>query len=960
MSSKHTNFSLKIVILSAFFLSGLSALIYEVVWMRLLSLTFGTTVFAVSTVLTAFMAGLALGSFVFGKFVDRTSISPIKLYLILEICIGIFGLASPFLFNAVEVVYMPLVRHFFDSFYLFSIFRFFIVFLIVLTGTAIMGATLPVLSKFFVSKTEDAGLVVGRLYGINTFGAVVGTFTAGFFLIPYLGVWSTLLIAVALNLLIGFGIYFLFKGEDVLESRVLSVKKKPMNVAEDSKRSRLILIGFAISGFSALAYEVVWTKILALIIGSSVYAFSTMLVTFLLGLALGSYVMSKNVKRFRGSEFTVFALVQLLIALSVLVALFFIGKLPIIFLEMARVVPRNFLGIQIIQFAMAFAIMFVPTFLLGTVFPLCLTMYTQTFERVGEDVGRLYAYNTFGTIFGSFCTGFIFIPLLGTENSLKIIILINLTLSLFFLIKFSKKYFFGKLKVALPIYLFVCFLFFIVPKWNPLAMNSNFSNLLAVAVTDAYYKLQSYLDSEIIYTDEDVTTSVLIFRDKDGFKGLHVGGHAEGGNSIVDLPAHVKLAAIPALLHKNPKDTLMIGLGAGVTLGSLSQMDGVETMDVVELSGAVVQANSFFVDDNHDVLNDERTNLIVDDGRHFLQSTKKQYDLIISGPSYSWVSGTSNLFTKEFFELSKSRIKDDGLVAMWFQIYNVTPDHVKTFLKTAANVFPNVSVWMSGTGGELIVIGSKTEHGFDYPLLKERLSMEKVKNEIERVAPATVDVITSFYLMDSDKIEEIAGEAPLNTDNRPRLEFSMPRRLFDVKYSDILDLIVGYKTTVFAPVRNISSEKDGYRYFDMMGLRTSLEKREMRAGYMNVFRFAPVDREGNKKFFRNNMVRLDYKNDKYVLALMASNGFKKVEEGDIESITGLKGLDVKEGVYNGSLLYYASIDKKNNGFAFIFSCENNEKTYYGNLQIKPDGGERGFLSVKTQIEKEFVCYDDKD
>lgn len=767
-------------VLGAFFLSGVSALIYQVVWMRMLTLTFGATVFAVSAVLSAFMAGLALGAWAFGRLADRAK-QPILFYVVLELGIGAYALLTPWLFQHIDTVYAPLLHGLTDDFYLLSLVRFVLAFAVIVAGAALMGGTLPVLSKFYVHSAGEVGKDVGSLYALNTFGAVLGVIVSGFILIPLAGVSVTLHTAVFINLFIGIGLALLvWRSVPATGLSKPAVPSQAEMVIAGDPRARWVLVAFAVSGFAALAYEVIWTRILMLVIGSSTYAFSIMLLTFLLGLALGSAIMSRYLPRLAaGREYLVFALIQIGIAVTVLLAAAFIGKLPLLFMSLAKIVPPNFFGILLMQLGLAFLLMLPPTLLLGALFPLVCRMYGGgPLDGLGARIGRLYGANTAGAILGAFAAGFVLIPLLGSELSLKGLTWLNTLLGvlfLFFLV--ARDRWLMALWPGLAL-LGGLLLNSAVPPWNPLVMNSNFPQALKVIAKDSPL-LDDYLDSEVLYSDEDVSDHVLVYRGLGDSTNLHVSGHAEGGSHKADMPVQVQLAALPALISARPEKVLVVGLGVGITLGALEQMEGVKEIDVVEISTAVVRANHFFNEYNHSALEDPRVNLIIDDARHHLAHTDKQYDLILIGPSYAWVPATARLFTVEFLELAKSHLATDGLVALWFQLYLMKPPVIKSFVATVQQVFPHISLWRSSTSAELIAIASASPYDPDYNILERRLRLPAVRKELRRVMRPDRDSLRKLFLMQGPAVKAYVAGAVINTDDRPYLEFEAPRHLYD-------------------------------------------------------------------------------------------------------------------------------------------------------------------------------------
>ena len=959
---------LKVTVLAAFFLSGLSALIYEVVWVRMLTLTFGTTVFAVSAVLSAFMGGLALGSYLFGRIVDRID-KPLRLYILLELGIGLYGLLTPFLIKHIDTVYVPFVGGLSDSFYLLSIIRFFLAFVIILVGTAFMGATLPVLSRFYVKTIGEAGRGIGTLYGLNTTGGVVGVALSGFVLIPFVGVKETLFTAVALNLLIGAGLFLYLRsssGEGVSKTPGKSAKpgekEETGRAHPGSPGSRWIIIAFAISGFTALGYEVVWTRVLSLVIGSSVYAFSTMLVTFLVGIALGSFVMSALLEKVKGREFLWFAVIEGAIAISVLLVTTFSGELPMLFLSLAQGVSRDFFGIQVLQSSISIIVMLPTAVLFGALFPLVCRMYIDEMENLGAEVGRLYAANTVGTILGAFAAGFVLIPLAGSETSLKLLTWINAGVACVFFLVFAEISISARRVSAFFLTAVVVVLSLSAPAWEPLKMNSNLPNLLRV-IAEKPDILDSYLGSEVVYTDEDITGNTLIYRTEEGSLNLHVGGHAEGGSHPADMPVQIELAVLPALMHSNPKQVLVVGLGAGITLGALEQMEGVSEIDAVEISTGVVKAVGVFSEYNNNALEDKRLNLIIDDARHFLTHTDKKYDLILVGPSYVWVTGTANLFTREFLELAKGHLNTGGIVALWFQLYSMRPFNIKTFVRTVTESFPFASLHLTTTNAELIALGSPEPHAFDYAALTRNLKLDRVADEVGRVTLPKPESLVGMYLMGGDEAREYAGLAPVNTDNHPWLEYSAPRHQYNWDLLENIESLFANTRTSVALVENLSYVKGGVTFYPFIGIRTKTKGWEGEPSYLNIHELSVPGYGAGKRPLRTTIPRVVFSSSQYRLDLRANSSGPPGRgelKGSMAGITGRASTEIKRADLGGRPLYWTLVgDDKAEGYLLTWYCAESGMRYLGRVDVfdkARTGSAPGFGRVLSVLERGIECY----
>src|SRR5438093_859045 len=399
--------ALLLIALLCFFLSGAAGLIYEVVWTRMLTQIFGNTTYAIATVLSAFMAGLALGSYWFGRIADQGK-NDFLLYGILEAGVGIYGFLVPWLFKLGQMVYNPLFR-LNDSYPLvFNLLLFFLAFIFLVLPTMLMGATLPVLSRFFVRSFSHLGRRVGDLYATNTLGAVLGCGFAGYYLIPTLGMRTTIFVAAVLNLTIAALILVveLTRVKEPVASALPATEAVDSNpVAAPSWLGWVLLVCFGLSGFSAMIYENAWTRALTLVVGSSVYSFTTMLLTFLVGLATGGFLFA----RFMGEssvKVSTFGAIELWVGLTALATIPLFEKLPLIFIRLLHAFGDTFSLFLYSQVFLSSMVMFLPTLFFGMTFPLVARLFTQSLYRVGSSVGIAYAANTVGAILGAFAGGF--------------------------------------------------------------------------------------------------------------------------------------------------------------------------------------------------------------------------------------------------------------------------------------------------------------------------------------------------------------------------------------------------------------------------------------------------------------------------------------------------------------------------------------------------------------------------
>src|SRR5215813_11969376 len=579
------------IILLCFFASGISGLVYQVVWVRELVLVFGATTFAVSTVLTVFMGGLALGSYYFGRR-SETAARPLRLYGLLEIGIGLYGLAVPLIFGALPNVYQTFWSWLHLSFFMLSIVRFAFAALVLIVPTALMGATLPVLSSFYARDVGRIGFRVGSLYALNTFGAVLGAAATGFVLIPVLGMKAATSTAAAMNILLGVVALFVSRrverepsvGESGAEQEETETKRqRPAPREPHPIEISVVIAGFAVSGFVALSYEVIWSRVLALIIGSSVYAFSIMLTTFLIGLAAGATIASRFVDRIR-SPIRMFALIEVCVGATSLAGAYVFNDLPYVFVQLYRWVDSNSFGLILFgRFLIASFVMIVPTLLLGSLFPLVVKIISsrKLGRATGRTVGDAYAANTLGAIAGSFASGFIMVPWLGLLGSLRLCVALNfLVAGAAFTASAHRS---GnrnrprriKSGAILGVAASVLLIVVVVlgdPPWDPEVMSSAVYRYAPSLADKSRQELFDFLkrgQGETIFYKEGITATVAVQRQSGG-RVLKVNGKPEA-STAGDMPTQILIGALPLLVREHTDDVLLIGLGSGVTLGSVEQ-----------------------------------------------------------------------------------------------------------------------------------------------------------------------------------------------------------------------------------------------------------------------------------------------------------------------------------------------------------------------------------------------------
>ncbi len=810
-------------VLACFFLSGATGLVYEVLWTRMLGLVFGHTIFAITTVLTAFMAGLGLGSFIFGRIADRHQ-HPLTLYGILEAGIGLSCLLIPVLLPWVEVLYLALWRALQLSFFAFSLAQFALILLLLLLPTTLMGATLPVLSRFFVVDEQTLGKRVGLLYALNTFGAVLGTALAGYFLLPRFGMRGTLYLAATLN--IGIGALVIaydqhlrrLRPSTASEGAPPSQQALPEILPQPLASPMLIaltVIGLGLSGAASLIYEVAWTRVLSLIIGSSTYAFTAMLFAFLAGIAFGSAAFSRLWGDRRIAP-AAFGLIELGIGLSAILILPTFAKMPDLLLKVFTVsLAPDF--VLIVQVLLSIAAMIVPTLLIGASFPCAVKVAARGVDRVGVDVGRLYAVNTLGAIAGTVFAGFLLIPVVGVQSAVKIAVLLNLSIGAALILASARML--RSWQWASSSVLSVATLAAVLwmPAWNQAVMSSGVA-IYAPTLQKFAGKVdlaKAFPSRRLLFYEDGLSATVTVQREGD-IIFLSVNGKIDASNGV-DMHTQLMSAHIPLLLHPNPKAALVIGLGSGVTVGAVTQHP-VERIDVVEIEPAVVKASRFFAKENREALKDPRVHLATADGRNFLLGTTQPYDVIISEPSNPWIGGLATLFSQEFFELAKRRLKPDGVMLQWVQGYNLLPSDLKMVVRTFRTAFPATSVWHAIGTVDYLLLGQQRIRPVDLGRIKAAYeAIPALREDMERVGLLSPYALLADFLLTEEDTARYAQNADVNTDDLLPLEFSAPRSLYLSTVNLNWRILRSYRTSDFPPLLS-----DGLRQLDDPKVRHDL------------------------------------------------------------------------------------------------------------------------------------------
>jgi spermidine synthase len=816
-----------------FFLSGASSLVFETIFTRLLTYTFGNTAHATSTVLAAFLGGLALGAFLFGRWVDRRAPS-LWIYGTLELLVGVYCIFIPQLFALLTRAYVALYHWFHLGPAALTATRFLLAAVVILIPTILMGGTLPALARVVSAGRRHFEADVSRLYAWNTLGAALGTLASTYALMPYWGVRATIGLACTINFIIFIAAAVLaarrssspFAGQDVPPELAVGRPPAPRLV------TAVLLSGALLTGAVALAYEVIWTHVLAFLIGNTVYAFGVMLFTFLCGLGLGAQVVARRLRR-PESWARALAASQMLLALAVFSTLPLWNRIPDVFARgLAKAFEFDFLSVvllllarmawvgvkirrlratgfpksaaaefsmealllvglmmastarlwkfeatyfvtaELLRFFCAFYLLIVPATLLGLSFPLLLNLASHGSRRVGGSVGGIYAANTLGAILGSVLTGFVLLPHWGSLASLKTSAALNLLLGFAFAAALLKMTTARKLALAAAMVAVTMVAWTSMGNWDARRMSRG---------SYVYFDPGWPID-RVLYHAEDVEGGLTSVVEIGPTRVLLSNGKFQGNNSG-EVGAQVRFALIPILFTREFDRALVIGLGTGSTLRTVASFP-FRRIDTVEIAPHIVEAaRRWFPDVNGRVFDhDPRVHLTIADGRNFLLLSRQRYDVITVEISSIWISGEADLYNKEFYELCRAHLKEHGVLQQWVQIHHMRTEDFLVILNTAAHVFPHVAFFLGPEQGVLIASAAPLE--CDYRRLESYDREPKVREELAALnIPSTFGLLGEMMLC-GDSLRQALAQLPrfsgrppdfVSTDFRPYLEYQTPK-----------------------------------------------------------------------------------------------------------------------------------------------------------------------------------------
>jgi len=759
MQSRSSNRMRQTILFAVLFFSGVSALIYQIVWIRKFGLVFGVDVFTMATVLSAFMGGLALGSLIFGRLVDKFK-KPLALFLLLELGIGIFAIIFPWTFKGLINLYTPVIQKLGLTDYSGQLVKFFFSFLFLLIPSTLMGGTLPVIFKFFVRKLNRLGWHVSNLFAINNLGAVAGCFLAGFFLIRIFGITTSLYIGAFLNLLNAVVVFILFRTSS---QKIVPDETDEMNIpraSDDTNRIskpllRLVLWVFAIEGFATLAFEVIWTRIfIGFSFDKTTYFYSVIVLSFIFGLSLGSFAISRWVDR-RKNLVTFLAVLEILIGLTSIGLLILFSKLSLS-LNLQRSVFDQWMKIIGKEYLLFFFILIIPATITGMVYPVVSKIYADNIEKLGHRMGMIGFLDTIGSVFGSFVAGFILIPLLGVVMSFLVIVALNIILGIM-LILFNENS--GK-KMRIILITSSCLLAFILFIRAPQKKYFSWWD-------KSKYEIWSNFVEKTLFYYEGVDGTVSL-RKYYNYVALNINGHNSAYTSLKDQIVNRMLGYVPYMVHPHPQRALVIGFGLGFTVESVIQPE-IDTVDVAEICTGVIKSGLTLNTWNNAALKNPKVHTYIEDGRDLLFKTKAKYDIITSNAVHPRLS--NNIYTQDFYELCRDRMNKGGIMCQWATPNWLNEREFKSQIKAFINAFRYAQLWYINEYS-IILIGSDESININYQLISERFKNEKVKSDLLNINMTEPYEFVSQFSMEKDALTQYCNNTPANTDDFPLVEFS--------------------------------------------------------------------------------------------------------------------------------------------------------------------------------------------
>ncbi|MCA9756148.1 MAG: fused MFS/spermidine synthase [Candidatus Eisenbacteria bacterium] len=791
--SESVSRSVRTVVLLVFLASGAAALIYQVAWTRLLTLVFGSTIFAVSSVLSSFMAGLGLGSWVLSRIADRP-IRSLRLYGWLEIGVGLYALLFPAILAAVRSIYTTAAQDLGFGFGPNTALKFALAVLILIVPTFLMGGTLPVLSRYLTRNMRLATREIAFLYGLNTAGAVVGTVLAGFFLLPEFGIRVALFVAVALNIGVGILAWFVggnevVRAEDRSDDTATEDHGTSLGEATTETQVRLTYFALFAQGLLALGYEVIWTRILMLYMGTTNYSFSTMLMTFLFGIAVGSAIVGTFASRIR-RPYAILAWLQTGMGLSLFVTVPMLHRASSWFLG-PEPGQLGWTEYNLTKAGLSFLVMLLPTLLMGASFPVAAQVVMRSFARVGRTIGALYSFNTLGAILGASITGFLLIPKLGPSTAFVVLSVGNLLVGLILFVTAKSRIVRGTALV--PIAAAIALVF----------MHGWVNDTISSSITQKIQRL-----GKVLVEVDGLESNVAISENTYGFRQLWVNGDVVA-RSVGSVSGHNMLGHLPMLFARSTDKVVVIALGTGISAGATSLYDP-KVLDVVEISPTVRANVHYFAHDNFGLDQNPAVRFVIDDGRNYVQVTDLKYDVVAAEPLHPQKTGVANLYTKEYYQACRRILEPGGVVVQWIPLHELSKGDVKDLTRTFVEEFPVTTGWLFGL--DLVLLGHESEFQVDLPELERRLDLPNIREDLSKVNITNSTDLLNHLVFGPEGAKAYCEGARIMSDWYPFIEYDGPKHVHEGStVDDILQDLITHRTGPVALIGTWTEPADSLR-----------------------------------------------------------------------------------------------------------------------------------------------------
>ncbi|MEO8100227.1 MAG: fused MFS/spermidine synthase [Acidobacteriota bacterium] len=736
--------------------SGCAALIYEIVWFQLLQLAIGSSAVSLGVLLGTFMGGMCLGSLLLPRLVAESE-HPLKVYAKIELGIGVLGLVILFVIPLMDRVYAGIASFGWTGVTL----RALIAALCLLPPTFLMGASLPAIARW-IEATPQGVSWLGFFYGGNIAGAVLGCLLAGFYLLRVYDMGVATYVAVAINVAVGLLAWQLSSQAVYTRS-----SKSGAAAASESPNRRAVFLVIAISGMCALGAEVIWTRLLSMMMGATVYTFSIILAVFLIGLGIGSSVgsvLARNQERAR----TVLGWAQLLAVGGIAWTAYMLADSLPYWPVNPLLASSPWFNFQI-DLARALWTVLPPALMWGASFPLAMSAVSTPGGDTARVAGETYAANTVGAILGALLFSVVFVPWLGTQDAQRLLMGLAMAAAVIALVPTLKLSLRGAGQTAAAAVL-------ILSLGGGVALMRGLSAVPWLPLAYGRRAITTLNAGEPLYVGEGMNSSIVISQLPAGQRYFHVSGKVEASTEPFDMRLQRMLGHISALAHKDPKSVLVVGFGAGVTAGSFTTYSSINRIVICELEALIPPAaTKFFGAENYGVLNDKRTEVQYDDARHFILTSAEKFDVITSDPIHPWVKGAATLYSKEYFELAKQHLKPGGVITQWVPLYESDLDTVKSEIATFFDVFPNATIWannVDGEGYDVVLLGQAEPTKIDMDGVQQRLARDqKAADSLSEVGIKSATDLFGTYAGSASEMRQWLAGAAINRDLNLRLQY---------------------------------------------------------------------------------------------------------------------------------------------------------------------------------------------